>query len=124
MSGKFGVAVLLLASAAWLAVENPAEAGCRHHRRRGCYSGCGYSAGCNSGCNSGCGSVPCGGCTAAPDHAPQPPAPGAEAAPPAPPSPTPDAGANAPAEQPATIATAPQRTYSYYPVRGRRWARR
>lgn len=128
MSGKFGVAVLLMATAAWLVAENQAEAGRRHHRRGGCNSGCGYSAGCNTGCNTGCGTAaPCGGCeTVAPaEMAPQPPAPGAEAAPPAPPAPTPDAGANAPAQQPAAVAAAPQRTYSYYNTgRGRRWSRR
>jgi hypothetical protein len=127
MSGKFGVTVLLLATAAWMVTESQAEAGRRHHRRGGCGSGCGYSAGCNTGCSTGCGTAaPCGGCeTAVPvETAPQPPAPGSEAAPPAPPAPTPDAGANAPVEKPATIAAAPQRTYSYYPSRGRRWSRR
>lgn len=127
MSGKFGVAVLLMATAAWLVAENQAEAGRRHHRRGGCNSGCGYSAGCNTGCdtgcNTGCGSgcgtaAPCNGCEAAV------PAQDAEAEPPAPPAPRPDAGANAPAKEPVTIAAAPQRTYSYYPTRARRWSRR
>ena len=125
MSGKFGVAVLLMATAAWLVTENQAEAGRRHHRRGGCGSGCGASAGCDTGCSTGCGTAaPCGGCEAA-VPAEAAPAPAAEAAPPAPPAPTPDAGANAPAEKPATVAAAPQRSYSYYNTgRGRRWSRR
>lgn len=125
MRVKFGVAVLLMATAAWLVAENQAEAGRRHHRRGGCNSGCGYSAGCNTGCNTGCGAAPCdSGCGAAVPAA-EAPAPGAEVAPPAPPAPTPDAGANVPAGDSATVAAAPQRSYSYYNTgRGRRWSRR
>lgn len=125
MSKKFAVAVLLMATAAWLVAENQAEAGRRHHRRGGCGSGCGASAGCGTGCSTGCGTAaPCGGCEAA-VPAEEAPAPGAEPAPPAPPAPTPDAGANAPTEKPATVAAAPQRSYSYYNTgRGRRWSRR
>ncbi len=130
MRGKLGVAVLLMATAAWLVAESQAEAGRRHHRR-GYSSGCGYSAGCYSGCNTGYDSgcttgcetaAPCNsGCGGTGDVAPQPPTADTESVPLAP---EPDAGANAPAQKEITVGAAPQRVYSYQSARGRRWFRR
>jgi hypothetical protein len=103
MRGKFGLAVLVMATAAWLVAESQAEAG-RHRRRGGC-GGC--NTGCATGCDTGCAPVSADCCTAAPamdDTTPAPPS--APASPsdaaPAPPAPTPDAGASA-AEAPQAV---------------------
>lgn len=96
MRQKFRLSVVLLALAAFVAVESQAEAG--HHRRR-----CGRRGGCG-GCQVT--AAECGGCAApcgtAHDTAPDAAVPG-EAAP-APPAPQPSAAVpTAPAPAPIAI---------------------
>lgn len=105
MRGKFGLAVLVMAAAAWLVAESQADAG--HHRRRGRCGGC--NTGCATGCDTGCApaAAPC--CTAAPamdETAPAPPAAPASPSDAAPAPPAPAAGAAAPAaEAPQVVQT-------------------
>jgi hypothetical protein len=142
MSARFGVAVLLIATAAWLVAESQSFGG--HHRRRGrcggysacsspcgsysdCggYSGCGGSSGCGgySGCNTGC--DPCGSGAVSSESAPAAPSPTGEAAPPPPPPPTPDAGAAIPSKSmPVVTSTTGPVRYYYSSARRVRWIRR